>query len=262
MDLGLKDKIAIIGGASRGIGYGVAHQLAEEGAKLVITARREPALAQAAEKIRKDTGAEVLIVPSDVRRSEDCAKVAEAALKAYGGIDILVNNDGAPPIGRIEDFDDLAWQKAVEQNLYSVIRMTRHCIPHMKAGGYGRIINVTSVSTRQPIAGLALSVATWAGVIAYAKTLSLELGPAGITVNTILPGRVDTGRLELVTRQRAAKEGRDPEKMIAELLHEVPINRLGRPEDVAGLVALLVSSRGSFITGTAIQVDGGLQRGV
>ena len=262
MDLSLKGKIAIIGGASQGIGYGIAHQLAEEGARVVITARREPALQAAAEKIRKDTGAEVLIVPSDVRRSEDCAKVAEAALKAYGGIDILVNNDGAPPIGRIEDFDDLAWQKAVEQNLYSVIRMTRHCIPHMKAGGYGRIINVTSVSTRQPIAGLALSVATWAGVIAYAKTLSLELGPAGITVNTILPGRVDTGRLELVTRQRAAKEGRDPEKMIAELLHEVPINRLGRPEDVAGLVALLVSSRGSFITGTAIQVDGGLQRGV
>lgn len=262
MDLQLKGKVAIIGGASQGIGYGCAHQLAEEGAKVVITARREPALAEAAEKIRKDTGAEVLIVPSDVRKSEDCIKVVEATLKAYGRIDILINNDGAPPIGRIEDFDDVAWQKAVEQNLYSVIRMTRHCIPHMKTGGYGRIINVTSVSTRQPIVGLSLSVATWAGVIAYAKTLSLELGPAGITVNTILPGRVDTGRLELVTRQRAAKEGKDAEKMIAELLHEVPINRLGKPEDVAGLVALLVSPRGSFITGTAIQVDGGLQRSV
>lgn len=262
MDLGLNGKIAIIGGASQGIGYGVAHQLAEEGAKVVITARREPALQAAAEKIRNSTGAEVLVVPSDIRKSEDCSKVAEATLKAFGRIDILVNNDGAPPIGRIEDFDDIAWQKAVEQNLYSVIRMTRHCIPHMKSGGYGRIINVTSVSTRQPIAGLGLSVATWAGVIAYAKTLSLELGPSGITVNTILPGRVDTGRLELVTRQRAEKEGKDPEKMIAELLHEVPIGRLGRPEDVAGLVALLVSPRGGFITGTAIQVDGGLQRSV
>ncbi len=262
MDLGIKDKIAIIGGASQGIGYGVAHQLAEEGARVVITARREPALQEAAERIRKDTGADVLVIPSDIRKSEDCARVAEATLKAYGRIDILVNNDGAPPIGKIEDFDDVAWQKAVEQNLFSVIRMTRHCIPHMKSGGYGRIINVTSVSTRQPIAGLGLSVATWAGVIAYAKTLSLELGPDGITVNTILPGRVDTGRLELVTRQRAAKEGKDAEKMIAELLHEVPIGRLGRPEDVAGLVALLVSPRGGFITGTAIQVDGGLQRSV
>jgi len=262
LQLSLNGKIAIIGGASQGIGYGVAHQLAEEGARVVITARREPALTAAAERIRKDTGADVLIVPSDVRKSEDCEKVVAATLKAFGRIDILVNNDGAPPIGRIEDFDDIAWQKAVEQNLYSVIRMTRHCIPHMRAGGYGRIINVTSVSTRQPIAGLGLSVATWAGVIAYAKTLSLELGPAGITVNTILPGRVDTGRLELVTRQRAEKEGRDPEKMIAELLHEVPIGRLGRPEDVAGLVALLVSPRGGFITGTAIQVDGGLQRSV
>ena len=262
MELGIKDKIAIIGGASQGIGYGVAHQLAEEGARVVITARREPALQEAAERIRKDTGADVLVIPSDIRKSEDCARVAEATLKAYGRIDILVNNDGAPPIGKIEDFDDVAWQKAVEQNLFSVIRMTRHCIPHMKSGGYGRIINVTSVSTRQPIAGLGLSVATWAGVIAYAKTLSLELGPDGITVNTILPGRVDTGRLELVTRQRAAKEGKDAEKMIAELLHEVPIGRLGRPEDVAGLVALLVSPRGGFITGTAIQVDGGLQRSV
>jgi 3-oxoacyl-[acyl-carrier protein] reductase len=262
VDLDLNGRIAIIGGASQGIGYGVARQLAEEGAKVVITARREPALAAAAEKIRKDTGAEVLSVPSDVRKSEDCEKVVAATLKAFGRIDILVNNDGAPPIGMIESFDDVAWQKAVEQNLYSVIRMTRHCIPHMKSGGYGRIVNVTSVSTRQPIAGLGLSVATWAGVIAYAKTLSLELGPAGITVNTILPGRVDTGRLELVTRQRAEKEGRDPEKMIAELLHEVPIGRLGRPEDVAGLVALLVSPRGGFITGTAIQVDGGLQRSV
>lgn len=260
MDLQLKDKVAIIGGASQGIGLGIARMLAAEGAKVVITARREPALQEAATKIRAETGADVLVIPSDVRKSADCERVVGTTLSTYGRIDILVNNDGAPPIGKLEDFDDIAWQKAVEQNLYSVIRMVRHCVPHMRAGGYGRIINVTSVSTRQPMAGLGLSVATWAGVIAYAKTLSLELGPAGITVNTILPGRVDTGRLELVTRKRAAQEGRDADKMMAELLHEVPVGRLGTPEDVAAMVALLVSPRGGFITGTAIQVDGGLQR--
>lgn len=262
MELGLRDKVAIVGGASQGIGYAVARTLAEEGAKVVITARREPALSAAAEKIRAATGASVLSVPSDVRRAEDCIRVVDETIKTFGRIDILVNNDGAPPLGKIEDFDDSAWAKAVEQNLYSVIRMVRHCVPHMKAAGGGRIVNVTAVSARQPLVGLGLSVATWAGVLGYAKTLSLELGPAGITVNTICPGRIDTGRLELVTRKRAEQQGQDPEKMMHELLDEVPLRRLGKPEDVAGLIALLVSARGAFITGTAIQVDGGLLRSV
>ena len=262
MDLHLRDKVAIIGGASQGIGFGVARTLAEEGVKVVITARREAALTAAAERIRKQTGAQVLSIPSDVRKAEDCERVVESTLKAFGRIDILVNNDGAPPLGKIEDFDDVAWQKAIEQNMFSVIRMVRKVVPHMRAGGYGRIINVTSVSTRQPLVGLGLSVATWAGVLAYAKTLSLELGSVGITVNTICPGRVDTGRLEVVVRKRAEQEGHDPDKMMREILDEVPVGRLGTPDDVAGMVALLVSPRGSFITGTAIQVDGGLLRGV
>lgn len=262
MDLQLRDKVAIIGGASQGIGYAIARTLAEEGAKVVITARREAALTTAAEVIRKETGARVLAVPSDVRRAEDCTRVVESTLKEFGRIDILVNNDGAPPIGKIEDFDDVAWQKAIEQNLFSVIRMVRQTVPHMKTAGGGRIINITAVSARQPLAGLGLSVASWAGVLGYAKTLSIELGPLGITVNTICPGRIDTGRLELVTRKRAQQQGQVPDKMMRELLHEVPLRRLGKPDDVAGMVALLVSSRGGFITGTAIQVDGGLLRSI
>jgi 3-oxoacyl-[acyl-carrier protein] reductase len=262
MDLQLRDKVAIVNGASHGIGYAIARTLAEEGAKIVMTARREERLKSAVEKVRSETGGTILAVQCDVRRAEDCARAVDETVKAYGRIDILVNNDGAPPLGKIEDFDDAAWQKAVEQNFYSVTRMVRHTVPHMKAAGGGSIINITAVSARQPLPGLGLSVATWAGVLAYAKTLSIELGPAGITVNTICPGRIDTGRLELVTRQRAEQEGQDPDKMMRELLHEVPVRRLGKPEDVAGLAALLASPRGSFITGTAIQVDGGLLKSV
>jgi len=262
VDLHLRDKVAIVGGASQGIGFAIARTLAEEGVKVVLCARREAPLNAAAEAVREKTGGSVLAVPSDVRRTEDCVRVVDSAVKAFGRIDILVNNDGAPPLGKIEDFDDAAWDKAVQQNLYSVIRMVRQTVPHMKAVGGGRIVNITAVSARQPWAGLGLSVATWAGVLGYAKTLSLELGPAGITVNTICPGRIDTGRLELVTRKRAEQLGQDPDKMMQELIQEVPLRRLGTPDDVAGLVALLVSPRGAFITGTAIQVDGGLLRSV
>lgn len=262
MDLQLKGKVAIVNGASQGIGRAIAHTLAGEGANVVVAARREERLIAAAESIRSATGGTVLAVQGDVRRNEDCARVVDSAIKAFGRIDILVNNDGAPPLGKIEEFDDTAWSKAVQQNLFSVIRMVRECLPHMKAAGGGAIINITSVSARQPLPGLGLSVATWAGVLGYAKTLSIELGPANITVNTICPGRIDTGRLELVTRERAQQEGKDPDEMLRELLHEVPLRRLGKPEDVAGLIALLVSPRGSFITGTAIQVDGGLSRSI
>jgi len=262
VDLHLLDKVAIVNGASQGIGCAVARTLAEEGARIVMTARREAPLNAAAEVVRAETGSRVLAVAADVRRAEDCVRVVENTVKVFGRIDVLVNNDGAPPLGAIEEFDDVAWQKAVEQNLYSVIRMVRQTVPHMKAAGGGSIINIAAVSARQPLAGLGLSVATWAGVLGYAKTLSLELGPFGITVNTICPGRIDTGRLALVTRKRAEQQGEDADKMMQELLHEVPLRRLGKPEDVAGLVALLVSVRGSFITGAAIQVDGGLLRSV
>ncbi len=260
MDLQLKGKVAIVNGASQGIGLAIARTLAHEGTQVVMSARRDERLAVAARTVSAAEEGDVLAVQGDVRRADDCERIARRAVEEYGRIDILINNDGAPPIGRIEEFDDAAWSKAVEQNLFSVIRLVRATVPHMKAVGGGAIVNITSVSTRQPLPGLGLSVATWAGVLGYAKTLSLELGPANIRINTICPGRIDTGRLELVTRKRAEQDGTDPDKMMEELLHEIPLRRLGKPEDVAGLVAILVSPLGSFITGTTIQVDGGMLR--
>ena len=257
MDLFLKDKIAIIGGASQGIGYGIARTLAGEGARIAITARREADLSRAAETIRAETGAEVLPIAADCRRAEDCTRVIDTVAKHFGGIDILINNDGAPPLGEIATFDDAAWAKAVEQNLMYVVRMARGAIPHLTKRG-GSILNITALSAIQPIAGFGLSVATWSGVIGFAKTLSLEVARHNINVNTICPGYVETKRLEKVF----AAGGEDPNIMRDKLRTEVPLGRIGTVDDIASIVALLVSPRGRYITGTAVPVDGGLFRAV
>jgi 3-oxoacyl-[acyl-carrier protein] reductase len=257
MDLFLKDMIAIIGGASQGIGYGIARTLAGEGARIAITARREADLSRAAETIRAETGAEVLPIAADCRRAEDCTRVIDTVAKHFGGIDILINNDGAPPLGEIATFDDAAWAKAVEQNLMYVVRMARGAIPHLTKQG-GSILNITALSAIQPIAGFGLSVATWSGVIGFAKTLSLEVARHNINVNTICPGYVETKRLEKVF----AAGGEDPNVMRDKLRSEVPLGRIGTVDDIASIVALLVSPRGRYITGTAVPVDGGLFRAV
>jgi 3-oxoacyl-[acyl-carrier protein] reductase len=258
VDLGLKNKVAIVGGASMGIGYGIARTLAAEGARIAVTARREAGLVRAAEAIARETGAEVLPVQADCRRAEDCARVIDTVSERLGGIDILVNNDGAPPLGDLQGFDDVAWSKAVEQNLMYVVRMARGAVPHMIRRGGGSILNITAISAIQPIPRFGLSVATWAGVIGFAKTLSLETAAHNISVNTICPGYVETRRLEKVF----AAGGEDPQVMRAELIAEIPMGRLGTVDDVASLVALLVSPRGRYTTGTAIAVDGGLLRGI
>ena len=260
MDLQLAGKVAIVGGASQGLGFEIARTLAAEGARVVMTARREPALSAAADAIRKETGAQVLTVQADVRKAEDSVRVVEETHRRIGGVQILVNNDGAPPIGRLSDFDDTAWAKAVEQNLMSVVRMVRLTTPHMRAGGGGAILNITGLSAIEPIVGFGLSVATWAGVIGLSKTLSLELARDRITINTICPGFVNTTRLEKVFRKQAEDEGLAFDAFIGRLTEGIPLGRLGTPEDIASLVALLVSPRGSFITGATIQVDGGSRR--
>lgn len=258
MDLGLANKVAVVGGASMGIGYGIARTLAAEGARVVMTARREAGLTKAAETVRRETGAQVLAIPADCRRAEDCARVIDTVAATFGGLDILVNNDGAPPLGDLVGFDDAAWAKAVEQNLMYVVRMGRGAVPLMIARGGGGILNITAISAIQPIAGFGLSVATWGGVIGYAKTLSLEVAKHDINVNTICPGYIETTRLEKVF----AAGGDDPALVRAKLEAEIPMGRIGTTDDIAGLVAFLVSPRGRYTTGTAIAVDGGLLRSV
>jgi len=258
VNLELAGKVAIVGGASQGIGYGIARTLAAEGATVVMTARREKDLLPAAERIASETGATTLPVQADCRLADDCRRVVATTLERLGGVDILVNNDGAPPLGSILSFDDVAWSKAVEQNLMYPIRMAREVVPSMKARGGGSILNITALSAIQPIAQLGLSVTTWSGVLAWAKTLSMELGEFAINVNSICPGYIDTTRLQKVFA--AGEESAD--SVAARMAAEVPMKRIGSVDDIASLVALLVSPKGAYITGTAIQVDGGLVRAV
>ena len=258
MNLKLTGKVAIVGGASQGIGYGIARTLATEGAVVAITARREADLQAAAARLRTETGGDILPIQADCRRAEDCLRVAETAKRELGGIDILVNNDGAPPLGPVLSFDDAAWANAVEQNLMYVVRMVRAVVPSMKERGGGSILNITAISAIQPIAGFALSVATWSGLIGYAKTLSLEVAQHGINVNTICPGYFDTTRL-----QKVFAAGSEPAEVVKQrLTDEIPMKRIGKVEDIASLVALLVSPKGNYITGTTIPVDGGLLKAV
>jgi len=252
MDLKLADKIAVVNGASQGIGYAIAKTFAEEGARVAMAARREPALSDAVAQLREETGGDIVAIQGDIRRAEDCELIVAQAAEMFGGIDILVNNDGAPPLGLFMDFDDAEWAKAVDRNLMSVVRCIRAAVPHMRARGAGSIVNITGLSAIQPMPGFGLSVSTWSGVIGLAKTLSLELAPA-ITINTLCPGLVDTPRLRLVSEQ--AQQSMD------ELATGIPLQRIADPEEIASVVAFLASPRGHYLTGTTIQVDGGLYKG-
>jgi 3-oxoacyl-[acyl-carrier protein] reductase len=252
----LPGKVAIVGGSSAGIGYAIARRLAGDGADVALVARRAEPLAAAAARIRDETGRRVFTVAADIRKADDCERIIAQPLAHFGRLDILVNNDGAPPLGDLMSFDDAAWDKAWQQNFMSVVRLTRRAVPPMRAAGGGRIVNIAALSVLQPMPKFGLSVATWAGVIGYAKTLSLEVAADNITVNTICPGRIATGRLAKVFA-RGGADAAEQDEAIAALKKEIPLGRVGEPEEVAGLVALLTSESGGYITGTTLHVDGG-----
>ena len=253
MDLKLANKIAVVNGASQGIGLAIAQLLAEEGACVAMTARKRAALDEAVATVRASTGSNVHAIQGDIRIAADCERIVAEAVEHFGGVDILVNNDGAPPLGSFMEFDDVQWGKAIDRNLMSVVRCTRAAVPHMRRRGAGSIVNITALSAIQPMPGFGLSVATWDAVIGLAKTLSLELAPE-ITINTLCPGLVDTPRLRLVSEQ--AQQSMDA------LASGIPLGRVADAEEVAAVVAFLVSPRGRYVTGTTIAVDGGLYKGV
>jgi 3-oxoacyl-[acyl-carrier protein] reductase len=246
MDLGLNGRTAIVCGASSGMGLAIARSLAAEGANVAMFARRREQLEREAEQI----GA--LAVRGDLTNPSDRERLVQRTLAAFDGIDILVNNGGGPPRTKAVEIDHEALQAAVELLLHSAVGLTNLCLPHLRESGHGRVVNVTSSSVREPIDNLALSNTVRPGVIGWAKTLAREIGPDGVTVNSIAPGRIETERLADVY----------PDGPTEADLQPIPLRRFGQAEEVAEVVCFLASDRASYVTGTVIAVDGGLTRGL
>lgn len=246
MELGLRGRTALVCGASAGIGLGCAEALAAEGANVVMLARRAETLEREAARL----GA--LAVAGDVRIAAHLERAVERTVEAHGGVDVLVLNSGGPLRARAVDVTDEGVEDAVELLLLSAIRLVRLCRPHLERSAQGRVIAITSSAVKEPIDNLALSNAIRPGLIGWLKTLSRELGPAGVTVNAIAPGRIDTERLKEVY----------PDGPTEDDFAAIPLRRFGAPREVGDVVCFLASDRAAYVTGTTIAVDGGLLRGL
>jgi len=261
MKLGLDGRVALVAASSRGLGRAVAAELAAEGAAVIMCARGADALRQAADEIAR-TGARVFALPGDLSQPDEVQRIVHAGVAEFGPIDVLVTNTGGPPAGPFESHDREAWHAAVRQNLYSVIELIGAVLPGMKERRWGRIINVTSIAVKQPVDNLILSNSVRAAVTGLARTLANEVAAFGVTVNNVMPGYTRTQRVEELAGNIATARGITREAARAEWERQIPMGRLGEPEEFAALVAFLASERASYITGTSIPVDGGWIRGL
>jgi 3-oxoacyl-[acyl-carrier protein] reductase len=258
MDLGLSGKVAMVAGASRGLGFAVAEALAHEGVRVSIASRDSSAIQEAARRI----GGGVLAVQADVSSADAIQHWANETTKAFGAVDLLFTNSGGPPAGPVLSFDDAAWQSAADLLLFSTLRMVRAAVPHMQARGGGAILMSTSSSVKEPIQNLGLSTVLRASVSALAKTLAIELAPANIRVNQIIPGRIDTDRVRQLDQINGSKQGITPDAAKQKSIASIPTGRYGRTEEYGKVAAFLLSDAASYMTGATVQVDGGLVRGV
>jgi 3-oxoacyl-[acyl-carrier protein] reductase len=259
MDLGLTGKIALVTAASKGLGQASALALAREGAWIALAARTRETLEHTAQEIRQASGQEVLALPTDLRQPAEIAALVQQTIATFGGIDILVNNAGGPPVGTFDTLSDDQWEDAFHLTLLSAVRLIRAVLPSMKQRTGGRIIQIVSSSVKQPIDGLLLSNAIRPGVIGLAKTLSRELAPYQITVNNVCPGRIQTDRLlQLTSVREKLASGQSETAVLRDLARDIPLQRLGQPAELGALVAFLSSQQAAYITGTTVQVDGGL----
>ncbi len=262
MDLGLSGKIALVAAASKGLGYASALGLAREGARIAICSRTESEIQAAAERITKQTGADVLALSGDVTNPGDVDRIVAQTVSHYGGLHIVVPNSGGPPAGTFETLTPEQWQAGLDSTLFAAVRMIRAALPHMKASRWGRIVVITSTSARQPIPGLLLSNTFRAGVLGLLKTLSQEFAQYGITCNNVAPGSFDTDRLNHLHQRNADQQGISFAEARKQAEARIPLGRLGDPVELANAVVFLASQAAGYITGQTILVDGGQTLGV
>lgn len=262
MDFGLRDRVAIVAAASRGIGFAAALELAREGARVFLCSRDKEHAREAAGKIHAETGSEVVGIRADVTSDEDAERFVSAARDAAGRIDICVTNAGGPPATTFDQTDLDMYRKAFELNALSAIRLARLVVPDMRKQKWGRLINITSISVKQPIEGLLLSNTVRAGLTGWAKTLSTEIAADGVTVNNVAPGYTLTERQDELAASRSRGSGKSKEEMIAGWAEQIPMRRLASAEEIAAAIAFLASERAGYITGVTLQVDGGWVRGL
>jgi 3-oxoacyl-[acyl-carrier protein] reductase len=260
MDLGLKGKIALVTGASRGLGYATARQLLMEGAKVVINSRSPEKLDQAADHLKTETGGDIITLAGDMSDPGVADFLVEQTIQHYGGLDLLVTNTGGPPAGSFENFDDVVWEKAFDLVFLSHVRLIRAALPFLRKSDAASVLTVTTLAAKQPISNLILSNSLRLGTIGLTKSLALELGGEGIRFNSILPGWTVTERVTDLLRIRAHNNNSTLEEEFRKQSTESPLGRLGKPEEFARAAVFLLSPAASFLTGVMLPVDGGMYK--
>lgn len=261
MDIRVKNKKSLITGASRGLGFAIARLLAQEGAEVALNSRSLDNLQEAARNIAAQSGQNPLLLPGDITDPTIPQRMIEQISQTWGELDLLVCNAGGPPSGSFENFDDAAWQKAVELSFFSQVRTIRAALPLLRKSHSASVLTITSYSVKQPIPNLVLSNSIRAATVGLTKTLALELGSSGIRFNSILPAWTDTERVQELMAYRAQKNGTTIEQELARQAQDSPFARLGTPEEFANAAVFLLSPAASYITGTMLTVDGGMYKG-
>ncbi len=262
MDLGLAGRVALVCGSTRGLGRAVAKALSQEGARVAVNGRHNDSVGQAAKELEDETGHTVVPFVADVGVPDQAEQLVQRVAKELGRLDVLFCNASGPPAAPFKDQPREAWHHAVELNLFSTIHLAAAAVPIMRKVQWGRIICLASVAAKQPLPGLILSTTARAGVLGFAKALADEVAADGITVNCVCPGFIATERITELTETRAKREKRTPQDVMKEMVADIPLGRMGRPDELGATVAYLASDRASYITGAVLQVDGGFTRSI